>query len=380
MHKAEPYATLLHNRGGFAGELQHPGGEDAQEEGAERGHQQRDAQAGGQGLGRLGGFARFVHVHHHQDAQIVVRRNGAVQQTENRQPIQVAIQRRLEDVELAEEAAGERDADQREQEDGEQGGGQRLFAAQALEIVDALEALALARKHGDGGEGAHIHEGVGREIKHGGGGAGVAVRAERHQDVAGVRDGTVGQHAFDVGLQQRGEIADTHGRQRAGPHQRLPAVADGVESGDENAQEDGEGSGLRSGGEERGDGGRRALVDVGRPYLEGRGGDFEGQSDEHQGGGDGQDGVGCLVQNGAANQQQVDAAGGAVDQRHAVQEEGGGEAAEQEILERRLVRALIVAQIAGQDIARDGGDLEANEDHDQVVRGGHQALPGDGEQ
>ena len=31
--------VLLHDRGGFAGELQHPGGEDAQEEGAERGHE-----------------------------------------------------------------------------------------------------------------------------------------------------------------------------------------------------------------------------------------------------------------------------------------------------------------------------------------------------
>ena len=205
----------------------------------------------------------------------------------------MAIQGGLEDVELAEEAAGERDADQREQEDGEQGGGERLLAAQALEIVDALEALALAGEHGDGGEGAHIHEGVGRQVEHGGGGAGFAARGERHQDVAGVRDGTVGQHALDVGLQQRGEIADAHGGQRAGPHQRLPAVADGLEGGDENAQEDGEGGGFRSGGEERGDGGGRALVDVGRPDLEGRGGDFEGESDEHQGGGHGQEnGVG----------------------------------------------------------------------------------------
>src|ERR1019366_6503459 len=336
-------------------------GEDAQEEGAERGHQKCDAQTGGQGLGGGGGFARFVHVHHYQDPQVVVGRHGAVQQAENGQPIQMAVKGGLEDVELAEEAAGKRDADQREQEDGEQGGGEGLFAAQALEIVDALVALALAGEHGDGGEGSHIHERVPSQVEHGGGGAGLAARGEGHQDVAGVRDGTVGQHALDVGLQEPGEIADAHGRQRAGPHQRLPAIADGFEGGGKDAQEDGEGGGFRPGGEERGNGGRRALVDIGRPDLEGRGGDLEGEPDEHQGGGHGQEDRVGRPQNGGANQQQVDAAGDAVDDGHAVQEEGRGEAAEQEIFERTLVAALIVAQIAGQNVARDGGDLQADE-------------------
>src|ERR1039458_9612634 len=372
--------VLLHYRRGLAGEFQHPGGEDAQEEGAERGHHERDAQTGGQGLGGGGGFARFVHVHHYQDPQVVVGRHGAVQQAENGQPIQVAVQRRLEDVELAEEAAGGRDGDGGEQEDGEQGGGEGLLTAQALEIVNALEALALAGEHGDGGEGSHIHERVPSQVEHGGGGAGLAARGEGHQDVAGVRDGTVGQHALDVGLQQRGEIADAHGCQRAAPYQRLPADADGFEGGGENAQEDGECGGFRAGGEKCGDGRRRALVDVGGPDLEGRGGDLEGETNEHQGGGHGQEDRVGRPQNGGANQQQVDAAGDAVDDGHAVQEEGGGEAAEQEIFECGFVAALIVAQIAGQDVTRDGGDLQADEDHDQVVGSGHQALAGDTEQ
>jgi len=115
-------ATLLHKHGGFAGEFQDPGGEDSQKEGAESGQEERDAEAWGQGLGGFGGLAGLVHVHDDQDVQVVIRRDGAVQQTEDGQPDQVAIQGGLEDVELAEEAAGERDADQREQEDGEQGG------------------------------------------------------------------------------------------------------------------------------------------------------------------------------------------------------------------------------------------------------------------
>ena len=89
-------------------------------------------------------------------------------------------------------------------------------------------------------------------------------------------------HALDVGLKQRGEIADAHRRQRAGPHQRFPAVADGIESGDEDAQEDSEGGGFRSGGEECGDGSRRALVDIGRPDLEWRRRHLEREADEHE--------------------------------------------------------------------------------------------------
>src|ERR1019366_9266743 len=118
--------------------------------------------------------------------------------------------------------------------------------------------------------------------------------------------------------------------------------------------------GLRPGGEERGNGCGRALVDVGRPDLEGCGGDLESEPDEHQGGGHGQeDGVG-RPQNGGANQQQVDAAGDAVDNGHAVKEKGRSEAAEQEIFECGFVAALIVAQIAGQDVTRDGRDLQAD--------------------
>ena len=42
-------SPLLHDCGGLAGELQHPAGEDAEEQGAERGQDQRDAQPGDRG-------------------------------------------------------------------------------------------------------------------------------------------------------------------------------------------------------------------------------------------------------------------------------------------------------------------------------------------
>ena len=48
--------------------------------------------------------------------------------------------------------------------------------------------------------------------------------------------------------------------------------------------------------------------------------------------------------------------------------------------ERRFVVALVVAQIAGQNVSGDGADLQPDEDHDQLVGGGHHALPDDREQ
>ena len=104
----------------------------------------RSAQS--EGLQVQYGFAGLLHVHHHQDPQIVVSRDRAVQQAENRQPHQVRLQRRLEDIELAEEAGGQRNADQREQEHRQQRGGHRLAHGEAREVVDADMLLALARR------------------------------------------------------------------------------------------------------------------------------------------------------------------------------------------------------------------------------------------
>ena len=86
------------------------------------------------------------------------------------------------------------------------------------------------------------------------------------------------------------------------------------------------------------------------------------------------------MQHRAADNQQVHAARGAVNQRDAVKEKAGGETAQQEVFQRRLVAALVVAQVSGQDVARDRGDLQANKNHDQVVRRRHQALSRDREQ
>ncbi len=112
----------------------------------------------------------------------------------------------------------------------------------------------------------------------------LGVRGHGHQNVAGVGDGAVGQHALDVRLLERGEVADDHGGERADPDDGLPAGGDGAEGGHEDAQQNREGGGFGAYGEECGNGGGRALIDVGSPDLEGGGGNLEAESDEHEGG------------------------------------------------------------------------------------------------
>ena len=129
----------------------------------------------------------------------------------------------------------------------------------------------------------------------------------------------------------------------------------------------------------------RALVDVRRPDLERRGGDLEGEADEHQRGGHADQRAGGGSPSAARAEpcgyrvRLVDA-GDAVDPGDAVEQERGGERAQQEVLERRFVGALVVAQVAGQHVAGDRGDLQADEDHDQLVGRRHHALAGDREQ
>ena len=63
-----------------------------------------------------------------QQAQVVEAGDAGVQQADHRQPDVAAVDGGGEDVELAEEAAGEGNADQREQEEGQQRGQARARA------------------------------------------------------------------------------------------------------------------------------------------------------------------------------------------------------------------------------------------------------------
>ena len=71
--------------------------------------------------------------------------------------------------------------------------------------------LVVAGELGDDGEGSDVHGGVGCGVEAGGGDAAAGQGGEGGEEVAGVGDGGVSEHALDVFLQERAEVADGHG-------------------------------------------------------------------------------------------------------------------------------------------------------------------------
>ena len=143
---------------------------------------------------------------------------------------------------------------------------------------------------------------------------------------------------------------------------------------------------LRARGHEAGDRGRRALVDVRRPGVERRGADLEQQADGEQ---RDADAAGRPVRrrraapcrSRAGDVGQPHRAGEAVEQRDAEQEERRGERAEQEVLQRRLLREQPTAPgQPAQQVQRQREHLERDEHRQQVAGGGEDQHAADREQ
>ena len=110
--------------------------------------------------------------------------------------------------------------------------------------------FARAAEVRDDQERAQLHERVGGQVKQHGGDARFRLAAgERDQNVSGVRDRAVGQHALDVGLHERRQIADAHGEHGGDPQRPEPKVRGAAERDVEDAQHQREGGGLGPGGE-----------------------------------------------------------------------------------------------------------------------------------
>ena len=147
----------------------------------------------------------------------------------------------------------------------------------------------LAAHQRDDAERADQREGVDRGVEQRRGKSFATARDEAEQRVTGVRDGRVGEQAADVGLRERDEISDDdrQGGQRGehrrptGDHRVPGGAALGRAEADQHdfSQHDERGD-LRARGDERSGRNRRALIGVGRPEMERRGGDFEGEADQ----------------------------------------------------------------------------------------------------
>ena len=201
----------------------------------------------------------------------------------------------------------------------------------------------------------------------------VADAGEGGQQIAGMGDGRIGQHALHVLLAKGGEVADGHGEDGDDPEQRRPERTQIGEHFVDDAQKQCEGGGFGRGGKQRNNGRRRAFVDVGRPDVEGRGGDFEENADQHERQrGDDQ---GLVLRGGRQVRDLVDlrGSGSAEDERDAVEQECGGEGAEEEILDGGFRAAAGLLAVAGKDVGGDGRDFKRDEDDEQFDGAGEQA-------
>ena len=142
-------------------------------------------------------------------------------------------------------------------------------------------AAALERDHH--GESAQVGESVAEQVvENRGAGARRGDRGHPDQDVAGVRDRRVGEHPLDIGLHQRGQVARRHRQHRHHPQHHRPVRAERPQVDHEDAQEAGKRRDLHAHRHESRDRRRRALVGVGRPHMEGHGGDLEAEADQQQ--------------------------------------------------------------------------------------------------
>ena len=210
-------------------------------------------------------------------------------------------------------------------------------------------------EHGDHGEAADHHEGVGEQVVEGRADPPGRGGLQAEQDEAGVVDRRVGQHPLDVPLDHGQPGADQQGDDGQHVDDRLPVGPQHPERGDEDPQQGGEAAHLGHRGHEPGHRRRRALVDVGRPHVERHGGHLEGEADQQQGHPGQQHPVGGhhVVGQEVGDLGEVGGAGGAVDEGDAVDEDGRGEAAQDEVLERRLPRGGPPVVEGGQHVEGD---------------------------
>src|SRR5580692_1569414 len=267
--------------GGGSGVVEDVAGEDAEVERADGGDAEREDQRGGDFRWRVV-FRWLPEIHGDDHAEVVVRADDAVEGGDYHQPDNAGIESCLEREEFSEEATGGGQSQQRKQEQSETGGEDGLFRAQAG-VVGEFQALFVALAEVcDYEEGADFHQSVGREIEKDRGDAVNAASRKGDQNVSGMRDGGIGEHALYVGLYHGGEIAEAHRQDRGNPYGPEPQVVCGAEADVENSEHQREGGGFGPGSEQSCDRRGRAFVNVRAVNLKGCGDDFEAEADEDQ--------------------------------------------------------------------------------------------------
>lgn len=308
-----------------------------------------------------------VHGLDHQ--QVVEKGDDGVHQRKKHDQIPPLGKGRRENEELGEETGKRGDAAQREQ-------GQRQHQCQArvrtvkpavgVAVGPAARMLLDGADNGkDGYVGRHVHGHIEHQRGH------ALRRACEHaqKDITGLRDAAEGHETLHVALQDGHQVGHGdagHGKQGHGErpvffHQR-----------EHLAQDDGQGHGGGSLGNDTEIGrhaGRRALVDVGRPQMERHEAHLEAHpgEEEHQG---------ELLQRAALEHGRkvgkIERAGSAVDERQAVEQQGGREHRAQDKLGSGF-RTVVAVFVEGHEAGHgDAGHFQSDVEYQEMPGGHHE--------
>src|SRR5271157_4350905 len=388
------YAGVLHDAQGPVHHFDEAVGQNSDEERGEAGQ----AQGGAHGIadGQLF-FARLGLAHEHGvgNLEVVVESEDRVEHAERGQHVVAGRDQAEEDEVLAPESSERRNAGQGQHEDQHEDGFDGSARVEAVQVVELVADHLLVAQRSDHAESAEIHEGVNQQVDQDaldavgaefGGRAGD--QAEQH--VADMGDGGVGQQALGVGLRERGEIRAGHGGDGNENHNRNPHGPQVDQSAqmkwaaNQDAQQHGPSGSLDGDGHESSDRGGRAFVGVGRPLVEGDGGDLEEKAGH---GGEQRDHQNRFVlaplqkiEQAIADVPEVGAAGQAVEQGQTVSEDAGGERPEQQIFQRGFIGAAVAAEESDEHVGGDGHQFQSDEDQHDVVASGHAHHADDGKQ
>ena len=162
-----------------------------------------DAESCGRGhnVDPVGGYIlERLGVERGDEAEVVEAGDAAVGESDDSDPDVAGVDGGGEDVELAEETAGEGDADEREQEEGKQCGEDRAAQGEAGKVPGGAGGLIVAGDLRNDSECADVHGGIGGGIEADGGDAVRGECGEGDKYVTGVGNAGVGQHALDIFL------------------------------------------------------------------------------------------------------------------------------------------------------------------------------------
>ena len=201
---------------------------------------------------------------------------------------------------------------------------------------------------------------------------------EGEQHIACVGNGRVGEQTAKAGLRDRDQISEQHRGDRDGDDHRHPSALEVVQrratlgagkANHQDLEEDEEACDLGAGRDEGGARSGRALVDVWRPEVEGRGGDLESEADHGRNDRKDHEGVERRRVDCAGDLEEVGRIGEAVEQAEAEQHEGRRHSAEEEVFESSFGGAGAALVEPCKNVDRQAQQLERDEDDEEVLRG-----------